>query len=105
MRVRGSRTGQVVRVAERLDASTAAEVRPKLHGALERGSGNLILDLSQVEVIDVTGLGLLVGLHSRAIRFDRRLLLRDVPPRVMRVLAVTRLHRVLSVEWTPAAAA
>ncbi|MQA84657.1 MAG: anti-sigma factor antagonist [Streptosporangiales bacterium] len=105
MRVRGNLAGEVVRVAGRLDASTAAEVRPRLHGALERGSGDLILDLSELEVIDVTGLGLLVGLHRRAMRTDRRLVLRDVPPRVMRVLAVTRLHRVLSVEWTPAAVA
>ncbi|GAA1635400.1 STAS domain-containing protein [Nonomuraea fuscirosea] len=103
MRVRGNPRAQVVRIGARLDAGTSAGVRERLHEALDSGEGDLILDLSKLEMIDATGLGVLVGAHRRALSVQRRLVLRGVPPRIMRILAVTRLNRVLHVE-APAAA-
>ncbi|GAA4909493.1 anti-anti-sigma factor [Nonomuraea thailandensis] len=103
MRVRGNPGAQVVRIGARLDAGTSAGVRERLHKALDSGEGDLILDLSKLEMIDATGLGVLVGAHRRALSVERRLVLRGVPPRIMRILAVTRLNRVLHVE-APAAA-
>ncbi|MFI6501041.1 STAS domain-containing protein [Nonomuraea typhae] len=103
MRVQGRSAAQVVRVGARLDAGTSAGVRPRLHEAVDTGTGDLIVDLTELEMIDATGLGVLVGTHRRALAADRRLVLRGVPPRIMRVLAVTRLNRVLLVE-VPAAA-
>lgn len=96
---------QVVRVGDRLDGTTAAEVRRELHGALVDGTGDLVADFSDVEVIDAIGLGLVMDVHRRATRSGRRLVLRDVPPRVLRLLAVTRLHRILPVEFTSVTAA
>ncbi|MEW9547557.1 STAS domain-containing protein [Nonomuraea sp. NPDC050783] len=105
MRVRGNPRAQVVRIGARLDAGTSAGVRELLHDALDAGEGDLILDLSKLEMIDATGLGVLVGAHRRALGAQRRLVLRGVPPRIMRILAVTRLNRVLHVEAQPAAVA
>lgn len=105
MRVRGKPGAQVVEVGPRLDVGTVAGVRPRLHDAVDSGEGDLIVDLSELEMIDATGLGLLVGTHRRAIGAQRRLVLREVPPRIMRVLAVTRLNRVLCVEEPVAAVA
>ncbi|GAA3659981.1 STAS domain-containing protein [Nonomuraea antimicrobica] len=98
MRVRGNPRAQVVRIGARLDAGTSAGVRERLHKALDSGEGDLILDLSRLEMIDATGLGVLVGAHRRALSVRRRLVLRGVPPRIMRILTVTRLNRVLHVE-------
>ncbi|MEU6739156.1 STAS domain-containing protein [Streptosporangium sandarakinum] len=98
MRVAENPEAQVVDVGNRLDVGTVAEVRPRLHEAVDTGQGDLIVDLSGLEMIDATGLGVLVGTHRRAAAAGRRLILRRVPPRVMRVLAVTRLNRVLTVE-------
>jgi anti-sigma B factor antagonist len=105
MRVRGNPTAQVVRIGARLDAGTSARVRERLHKGLDSGAGDLILDLSKLEMIDATGLGVLVGSHRRALSVQRRLVLRGVPPRIMRILAVTRLNRVLHVEVHEAAVA
>lgn len=105
MRVQEKPEAQVVRVGARLDAGTSAGVRPRLHDAVDSGTGDLIVDLSGLEMIDATGLGVLVGTHRRALGAQRRLVLRGVPPRIMRVLAVTRLNRVLHVEVSDAAAA
>jgi anti-anti-sigma regulatory factor len=44
---------------------------------------------------------MLVGAHRLAMRRDRRLVLRDVPPRIERLLAATRLNRVLTLDPAP----
>lgn len=82
-------------LAGRLDVVAAADVRTALALAVDAGSGDLTVDLAAVEGIDATGLGVLVGAHRRAGRAGRRLVLRDVPPAVARVLLVTRLDKVL----------
>ncbi|MEV4093462.1 STAS domain-containing protein [Streptosporangium saharense] len=105
MRAIGKPGAQVVVVGNRLDVGTVAGLRPRLHDAVDTGEGDLIVDLSELEMIDATGLGVLVGTHRRATGAGRRLVLRGVPPRVMRVLAVTRLNRVLIVEVHMAAVA
>lgn len=94
----GVEPGSVVLVRGRLDVSTAPDIRPVLHAALDSGTGDLVLDLSEVLVIDSTGLGLLVGVHRRAGRCGRRLVLRGVSTPVRRLLRRTRLHLVLHVE-------
>jgi anti-anti-sigma factor len=90
--------GSSVALSGRLCAATVAEVRLALGDAMGCGVGDLVVDLGGVEMSDATGLGVLVGTHRRALREDRRLVLRDVPERIERLLTVTRLHRVLSVE-------
>lgn len=85
-------------LAGRLDVHCVADVRVALHAAIDDGAGPLVVDLAGVEVADVTGLGVLVGAHRRAGRLGRTLVLRRVPPRLARLLAATRLHRILTVE-------
>jgi anti-anti-sigma factor len=90
--------GQVVRLRGRFDGSGTAVARDAIHTALRDGSGALVVDLSAVELIDATGLGVLVGAHRRAGRLGRRLVLRDVPPRLARILLVTKLDRLLDTQ-------
>ena len=91
-------SGQEIALSGRLDVSAVAEVRAALHDALDAGTGDLVVDLSGVEVIDATGLGVLLGADRRAKLLDRRIVLRDAAPRVRRILRVTRLHRVLTLD-------
>ncbi len=94
--VKEIRAGREVAVSGRLDVSTVADVRVALHAVLARGSGDLLIHLAQAEVHDATGLGVIVGLHHRARRLGRRLILVDVSPRLDRLLRASRLHRVLA---------
>ena len=92
----GSR--QEVVLSGRLDVSSVSSVRSVLHSAIDTGTGDLFVDLSGVEMIDATGLGVLVGAHRRAVLCGRRVVLRNVSGRVSRILRATRLNRILSVE-------
>jgi anti-sigma B factor antagonist len=87
------------RVLGHVDATTAEAVRAELTRLLAcEGEDDLVLHLDRIGSIDTVGLGLLVGIHRQAQRRGRRLVLTGVPPRVMRVLAVTKLRRVLTID-------
>lgn len=90
--------GAAVSVSGPLGAATVAEVRQVLKAAAENGTGDLVVDLAGVERIDASGLGVLVGAHRLALRRERRLVLRNVPARIERMLAATRLNRVLTLD-------
>lgn len=87
--------GHLLALTGRLDVAAAADARLALAEALDQGDGDLVLDLTALDAVDATGLGVLVGAHRRAGRSGRALVLRDVPPPVRRVLVLTRLDRVL----------
>jgi len=88
--------GQEVSVSGGLDVNSVTEVRLVLHEILDRGVGDLLIHLAQAEVHDATGLGVIVGVHHRARRVGRRLVVVDVSPRLDRLLRASRLHRVLA---------
>jgi anti-anti-sigma factor len=92
--------GTLVALSGRLDVHVAADVRNALADAVDRGKGELVLDLAALESVDATGLGVLVGAHRRAQRAGRTLVLADVPAPVGRLLLVTRLDRVLRTRRT-----
>lgn len=81
-----------------LDVRSVSDVRAALHAAIDAGTGDLVVDVSGVEAVDATGLGVLVGADRRAKLAGRRVVLRDAGPRLLRILRATRLHRVLTVE-------
>ncbi|MFG1923511.1 STAS domain-containing protein [Cryptosporangium sp. NPDC048952] len=89
---------QLVVAGPRLDAATVNSLRGCLDEALRSGSGPLILDLTGVQTVDAIGLGMLLGVERRAAGAGRQLLLRNVPPRVARLLRALGLHRVLTTE-------
>jgi anti-sigma B factor antagonist len=85
----------------RLDGSNVGEARASLNHYIDTTADDVVVDLSRVELIDVTGLGMLAGAHRRLERAGRQLILRGCADHVRRVLAVTRLARVMHVERVP----
>jgi anti-sigma B factor antagonist len=97
-------SGTKVVLSGRLDARSAAVARALLHSVVDQGEGDVLLHVGELEIWDASGLGVLVGAHRKARRAGRRLVLTEVPPRQVRLLRATRLHRLLTVEpaasWT-----
>ena len=96
--VRVIRPGAEVDLVGRLDVKTASGVRETLHACVDEGEGDLLLHVGSLEIWDSAGLGVLVGARRRARRAGRRVVLTDVPPRHLRLLKATRLHRLFVVE-------
>jgi len=91
----------ILRPSGLLDVRSVGDVRQLLNDLIDNSAGDVIVDLSAVDAIDATGLGLLVATHRRTQLLGRQLVLRHPVPSVIRILAVTRLHRILHVERTP----
>ena len=95
--------GARLRVAGEVDVRTVADLRQALIAAIDGGSGDLLLDCTDLHLVDATGLGALLSAHRRAQRAGRRLVLDNVQPDLSRLLHVSRLSRLLAVERRPAA--
>lgn len=104
MQIEVVRPGCLLALRGRLGAASVGEVRTALSHAIESGVEDIVVDMAGVELLDATGLGMLVGTHRRAERAGRRLVLQNVPDRIDRLLLATRLHRVLCVDRPVAAA-
>jgi anti-anti-sigma factor len=91
--MRTSYDPSLITLPARMDVATSADVRRLLHEAVDHCVGDLRLDTADVDVIDAAGLGVLVGARRRADVLGVRVVLVNVPPRLHRLLAVTRLSR------------
>jgi len=84
---------QVISVRGELDLSTAADLERPLEEVLERGRGPVLVDLSECEFIDSTGIALIVRAQQR-LESDgegRNLLVCSYNDQVRRVLDITGL--------------
>src|SRR5262249_46990539 len=80
-----------------LDLATAPTVRAALTEATDTGPHDLIVDLTQLEFLDSTGLGVLIGAHRRAAEHSGsfRLIIGDGA--IARLLNITGLISVFAV--------
>lgn len=80
-----------------LDIATAPSVRAAMTEAAEKNKQDVVVDLTQVEFLDSTGLGALIGAHKRAVEHGGTLRLVVSDGQILRLLNITGLIRVLGV--------
>ena len=79
----------VVRAAVEVDATNAQDLRSAIVAALAAGAERLIVDMSQTEFCDSTGLNVLVRAHKRLAEAGGELLLVASEPTLLRIFKVT----------------
>lgn len=85
---------QIVAIAEsRIDAAVAIEFKDAMRAETENGTATVVLDLSQVEFIDSSGLGAIVA-TMKQLGGDRKLALAGLTPTVDKVFRLTRMDSV-----------
>lgn len=94
----------VFRLRGSLDLATSPSIRAALLEAANGGKHDIVVDLTQVEFLDSTGLGALIGAHRRALEHGGRvrLVVNDGP--IARLLNITGLIRIFAVYDTLEAA-
>jgi anti-anti-sigma factor len=70
----------------------------KLEEAKKESKKTLVIDFSQVNFIDSTGLGILVSIHKRSIEQGVQLILKNISPMVYDVFEITMLDEVFTIE-------
>lgn len=87
----------VVRLRGEMDVANAGAVSACLNGLLDAGA-DVVIDLSGLQFIDSTGLGVLVRAGGRAREDGRKIRLRGPGKNVASTLSVTGLDRVFTIE-------
>jgi anti-anti-sigma factor len=93
---------RTIAVRGELDLSTAPELEGPLEEALESGQGSVLIDLSQCEFIDSTGIALIVRAWQRLDSGEngRSLVICSHNEQVRRVLEITGLELSIPVHAT-----
>ena len=77
-----------------LDVSSSERLRAELIRLIDDGCRDLVVDLSELALIDSTGLGVLVGVMKRALQHGGAMVLRSPRPAARKVFDITGLDRV-----------
>jgi anti-sigma B factor antagonist len=88
----------LVRLSGDVDVESSLELTETLKAVLATtGTQPLVLDLTEVEFMDSSGLGVLVGVHQQAAVQGGTLILAGPHPRVAKILRITKLDKVFTV--------
>lgn len=86
--------------AARIDAAIAIEFKETVRRMIEGGRGPVILDLSQVDFLDSSGLGAVVAV-MKILGPERPLELAGLRPSVAKVFRLTRMDRIFTIHAEP----
>jgi anti-sigma B factor antagonist len=88
----------VLQVTGEVDVETAPALRERIRELAAKGAVHLIADLGQVDFLDSTGLGVLVGGLKRLREAGGSLALVIRTPRILRVFQITGLTKALATQ-------
>jgi anti-sigma B factor antagonist len=94
----------VTRVRGDVDLHTAPRLRDLLIDLSKRLGGTLLVDLSQVEYMDSSGVGTMVYVKRELEKAGRKLILTGLRPRVRGLFEITHLDAFFHITDSPAAA-
>ena len=99
----GART-HVIHVKGEIHVTTAQEFSQRLDDAISQDATAVVLDLTEVEFIDSTGLSVLLNGLRKVTRQRGRMALVCTNPTVLRLFEITRLDTTFDIEPTLQAA-
>ena len=80
-----------------VDVYTAPQLKQQLVRLLESGTKELVVDLTKVEYLDSTALGVLIGGLRRMRERDGNMVLVCPSPRILRVFEITGLDKIFEI--------
>jgi anti-sigma B factor antagonist len=99
------RPGPIVTISGEIDIQSGPQLQDQLLSIIRRHSARLALDLTGVTFIDCAGINVLLAARRRAQLEGGSLRVLWASPRVLRVIALARLHHVLMPTTLPGVAA
>lgn len=87
----------LIKIPTRLDASNSLPFKDKMNELVDKGYVNLLVDLSQTNFIDSSGLGALVGKISTCRKNGGDVKLISPTQRVIEILQITNLDKILKI--------
>ncbi len=99
-----SETTCILEIEGEVDVYTSPQLKQDLVQLAESGVKRVIIDLSKVEYLDSTGLGVLIGGLKRLREVDGNLSLVSPGMRIQRIFEITGLNKIFDIYATEAEA-
>jgi len=87
----------IIELEGEVDVYTAPQLKQQMIGLLEGGATELVVDLTKVEYLDSTALGVLIGGLKRLRERDGNMVLVCPSPRIRRVFEITGLDKIFDI--------
>jgi anti-anti-sigma factor len=78
---------------EAIVAATVPELRSKMRGILAEGVQDLVIDLANVQMVDSSGIGLLISAHNSLRKAGGRLAVIHVSAELLELFQTMRMHQ------------
>lgn len=88
----------VIKLTGEVDAYTAPKLKEELIPATEKPDTEIVMDLSDIEYMDSTGLGVIIAGLKSAQKNNNKLQVKGLTPRVERLFKITGLLDLLESE-------
>ena len=95
---RGTADAPELAIRGEVDVSTSAALRGELYGIIDSGARRVVVDCSEMDFIDSSGLGVLVGALKRVREKDGELVLRSLNASANKVFEITGLTKLFTIE-------
>lgn len=82
-----------------VDISTAPQLRKYLDGAYQEKKADILLLLDELNYIDSTGLGVIIGAFGRMQESENRIKLVNPRDNIKKLLSITSLDRILCSDY------
>lgn len=86
----------VTPMGPRIDSLATLEFKEKMRGIIEKSTGNILLDLREVDFIDSSGLGAIVAI-AKQLGNARQLELTHLRPMVAKVFELTKMDGIFTI--------
>lgn len=88
-----------------LDMKTAETLRQAIDNEIERrGIRTVILNLENVQFIDSSGLGVILGRYKKLVSLGGKLKITNVPPNIFKIMELSGLPKIINFYQNEAAA-
>lgn len=87
----------LLRLDGELDMHTASMVRQAIDLEIEkRGIRTVILNLQDVQFVDSSGLGVIIGRYKKLLPLGGKLKITNVPPHIFKIMELSGLPKIIS---------
>ena len=94
------KSGNIVTVTpgENIVASMADDFRAELHTLVQENPEQIIIDMSEVEMVDSVGIGVMIAVHNSLAKNKSTLKIKNADKSILTLFKTMRLDRHFSVE-------
>ena len=87
----------ILKLEGRLDAASAKEIKSKINELVKKERTKIVMDLSEINFIDSTGLGCMVSCLRTVSKKGGDIKITGLQAQVRAIFELTRLHRIFQI--------